>query len=107
MEGDLLLNVSIRGSHVPYEQRSAREHPEHFVSLRRAHVVFLHSVLAAAAVRTGRHPEMGPVNVSHLLHQLANHDLGHLCQMAELIEPMPSIHKQDPCSGILNRNHEQ
>lgn len=66
------------------QQKTAREHLEHFIALRRAHVVFLHTVPADAGGRTGRHWEMGSVSVSHLLHELANHDLGHIRQMAEL-----------------------
>jgi hypothetical protein len=65
------------------QQKTARQHLEHFIALRRAHV-FLHTVPAAAARRTGRHYEMGSISVSQLLHELANHDLGHLRQLAEL-----------------------
>jgi hypothetical protein len=65
------------------QQKTARQHPEHGLALRRAQVV-LHTVPAAAARRTGRHYEMGSISVSQLLHELANHDLGHLRQLAEL-----------------------
>ena len=64
-------------------QKTARQHLEHFIAWRRAHVVFLHTVPAAAG-RTGRHYEMGSISVSQLLQELANHDLGHVRQLAEL-----------------------
>jgi hypothetical protein len=66
------------------QQKTARQHLEHFIALRRAHVVFQHTVPAAAAGRTGRHYEMGSISVSQLLYELANHDLGHLRRLAEL-----------------------
>jgi len=84
MEEDPVLIKYVAPSEGEIQQKAAREHLENFIALRRAHIVFLHTIPASAASRTGRHPEMGPVSVSHLLHALANHDLGHLRQMAEL-----------------------
>ena len=84
MEEDPVLIKYVAPSEGEIQQKTAREHLEHFIALRRAHIVFLHTIPATAASRTGRHPEMGPVSVSHLLHELANHDLAHLRQMAEL-----------------------
>ncbi len=66
------------------QKKSARQHMEEFVPLRRAFVFYLHSVPAAAAGRTGQHAELGTVTLSQMLHELANHDLGHLKQIAEL-----------------------
>ena len=63
---------------------TARQHLERFAGLRRAFVFYLHSVPSTAASRTGRHHEMGPITLSQMLHELANHDLGHLRQIAEL-----------------------
>lgn len=84
MEEDPVLAKYVAPSEQEMQQKTARGHLEHFIALRRAHVVFLHTVPAAAAGRTGHHYEMGPVSVPQLLHELANHDLGHLRQMAEL-----------------------
>jgi uncharacterized damage-inducible protein DinB len=39
---------------------------------------------ASAALRAGTHEELGPVTLAQLLNELANHDLGHLRQIAEL-----------------------
>jgi hypothetical protein len=66
------------------QKRSVRQDLEEFVSLRRAFVFYLHSVPSAAAGRTGQHAELGTITLSQMLHELANHDLGHLRQIAEL-----------------------
>jgi hypothetical protein len=65
-------------------KKSARQHLEEFVPLRRAFVFYLHGVPSSAASRTGQHAELGTVSLSQMLHELANHDLGHLRQIAEL-----------------------
>ncbi len=65
-------------------KKSARQHMEEFVPLRRAFVFYLHSVPSASAGRTGRHAVLGSISLSEMLHELANHDLGHLRQIAEL-----------------------
>jgi DinB superfamily len=65
-------------------KKSARQYLEEFVPLRRAFVFYLHSVPAAAAGRAGQHAELGTISLSQMLHELANHDLGHLRQIAEL-----------------------
>jgi hypothetical protein len=73
-----------QGSVVGEAKKSAREHLEEFVPLRRAFVFYLHSVPASAAGRTGQHTELGTVTLGQMLNELANHDLGHLRQIAEL-----------------------
>lgn len=65
-------------------KKSGRQHLQEFVPLRRAFVFYLHSVPAAAAGRAGLHAELGTISLSYMLHELANHDLGHLRQIAEL-----------------------
>ena len=65
-------------------KKQARQYLEELVALRRAFVFFLHSVPSAAGARTGIHPEMGTITLSQMLHELANHDLGHIRQIAEL-----------------------
>jgi len=61
-----------------------RQYLEDFVALRQAHFFFWHGIPSAAGSRTGVHPEMGSVTLLQLLNELANHDLGHLRQIAEL-----------------------
>lgn len=65
-------------------KKPARQCLEELVALRRAFVFFLHAVPSAAGARTGIHPEMGTITLSQMLHELANHDLGHIRQVAEL-----------------------
>ena len=65
-------------------RKPPRQYLEELVALRRAFVFFLHSVPSAAGGRTGNHPEMGVITLSQMLHELANHDLGHIQQIAEL-----------------------
>ncbi|HEX8871772.1 MAG TPA: DinB family protein [Candidatus Acidoferrum sp.] len=64
--------------------RAARGYLDEFVALRRAFVVFLHTLPSAAAARAGKHVELREITLSQMLHELANHDLGHLRQIAEL-----------------------
>jgi hypothetical protein len=64
--------------------KKARQCLEEFVPLRRAFVFYLHSIPSSSAGRTGKHAELGSVSLSQMLHELANHDLGHLRQIAEL-----------------------
>jgi DinB family protein len=66
------------------QKKSARQSMEEFVPLRRAFVFYLHSIPASAAGRTGKHAELGNISLSQMLNELANHDLGHLRQIAEL-----------------------
>ncbi len=66
------------------QQKPAVRHLEEFTVLRRAFVVYLHSIRNSAGSRTGQHYEMGTITLSQMLHELANHDLGHLRQIAEL-----------------------
>lgn len=66
------------------QMKSLRQHLEEFIPLRRAFVFYLHSIPASAGARTGQHAELGKISLSQMLHELANHDLGHLRQIAEL-----------------------
>lgn len=66
------------------QKKSARQYLDEFVPLRRAFAFYLHSVSASAAGRVGQHAELGTISLSQMLHELANHDLGHLRQIAEL-----------------------
>jgi hypothetical protein len=66
------------------KRKQAHEHLERFLGLRRAFVFYLRSIPSNAASRTGRHHELGTITISQMLHELANHDLGHIRQIAEL-----------------------
>ncbi|HXX14754.1 MAG TPA: DinB family protein [Candidatus Eremiobacteraceae bacterium] len=64
--------------------KTAGQSLDEFVPLRRAFTFYLHSIPSTAGGRTGHHAELGTVTLSQMLHELANHDLGHLRQVAEL-----------------------
>jgi uncharacterized damage-inducible protein DinB len=98
MENDPVLpkHVQPPGSE---KQKTAREYLDEFVALRRAFVVFLHSIPSTAAGRTGQHAELGTITLSQLLHELANHDLGHLRQIAELYR----AHSFHPYAGPFQK----
>ena len=80
-------------------QKSVKQHMEEFVPLRRAFVFYLHSVPSASAGRTGQHAELGTISLSQMLHELANHDLGHLRQISELYR----AHSFYPHAGPFQR----
>jgi hypothetical protein len=65
-------------------KKTARQYLDDFVALRQAHYFFWHGIPSSAGSRTGVHPEMGAITLLQLLNELANHDLGHLRQIAEL-----------------------
>jgi hypothetical protein len=65
-------------------KKTAHQCLKDFVALRQAHYFFWHGIPSSAGSRTGVHPEMGAVTLLQLLNELANHDLGHLRQIAEL-----------------------
>jgi len=65
-------------------QRSSAQYLRDFITARRAHLYFWHSLPSAAGSRVGVHHEIGSVTLLQLLNELANHDLGHLRQIAEL-----------------------
>jgi hypothetical protein len=81
------------------EQKSGARHLEEFAALRRAFVFYLHSIPTAAGSRSGQHYEMGNITLSEMLHELANHDLGHLRQIAELYR----AHSFYPYAGPFQR----
>jgi hypothetical protein len=81
------------------QKKSARRCLEELVPLRRAFVFYLHSIPSACGARTGKHPEHGTISLSEMLHELANHDLGHLRQIAELYR----AHAFHPHAGPLQK----
>ena len=67
-----------------YSRGSAGENFEHFTRTRRASLALLAGLPPSACARTGIHSELGTITLAHLLHEWANHDLGHLRQIEEL-----------------------
>jgi DinB family protein len=65
-------------------KKASTEYLKEFVALRQANLFFWHGIPSSAAARIGVHSELGPITLLQLLNELANHDLGHLRQIAEL-----------------------
>jgi DinB superfamily len=65
-------------------KKTTNQYLKEFVALRKANYFFWHGIPSSAGSRTGVHPEMGAITLLQLLNELANHDLGHLRQIAEL-----------------------
>ncbi len=76
-----LAGAAARGE---YSRGSAGENLEHFTRTRRSSLAILIGLPASAGSRTGVHSELGTITLAHMLNEWANHDLGHLRQIAEL-----------------------
>src|SRR5882724_8235335 len=55
-----------------------------FTRMRRSTLALFVGLPASASARTGVHSELGTVTLSEVLNEWANHDLGHIRQIAEL-----------------------
>ncbi|HYL84179.1 MAG TPA: DinB family protein [Candidatus Angelobacter sp.] len=78
-----------------YSRGSAGENLALFTRTRRSTLAMLTGLPASAGARTGVHSELGTITLSHMLNEWANHDLGHLRQIAELYR----AHAFHPHSG--------
>ena len=67
-----------------YSRGSAGEHLAHFNRTRRSTLALLVGLPPSAGSRTGVHSELGVITLAQMLNEWANHDLGHLRQIAEL-----------------------
>jgi hypothetical protein len=67
-----------------YSRGSAGENLALFTRTRRSTLALLVGLPASAGARTGLHSELGTITLSEMLNEWANHDLGHLRQIAEL-----------------------
>src|SRR5215471_17957456 len=76
-----LAGASARGD---YSRGSAGENMAQFTRTRRSTLAMLVGLPASSGARTGVHSELGAVTLTHLLNEWANHDLGHLRQIAEV-----------------------
>jgi hypothetical protein len=87
-----LAGASARGD---YSRGSAGENLALFTRTRRSTLAMLTGLPACAGARTGVHSELGAVTLAQMLNEWANHDLGHLRQIAELYR----AHAFHPHSG--------
>ena len=86
-----------------YARHSGAENLKQFLSRRQSTVAILAGLSPAAGERTGVHSELGEIKLAHMLNEWANHDLGHLRQIAELYRALvfhphsgPFIKYSDP-----------
>ena len=78
-----------------YSRGSAGENLALFTHTRRSTLACLVGLPTSAGARTGLHSELGTITLSEMLHEWANHDLGHIRQIAELYR----AHAFHPYSG--------
>ena len=76
-----LAGASARGE---YSRGSAGEHLAHFNRTRHSTLALLVGLPPSAGSRAGIHSELGAITLAQMLNEWANHDLGHLRQIAEL-----------------------
>jgi hypothetical protein len=67
-----------------YSGKDGRQQLEQFCEERETSLAFLRQLPREAWQRTGRHPEVGVIQLSQILNLWAFHDLGHIRQIAEL-----------------------
>lgn len=61
---------------------------EEFATLRAQNLTLVETLSEADLAKTGRHSELGPVTLGHLLHEWAGHDLMHMVQAEQaLMQP--------------------
>jgi hypothetical protein len=97
-----MLAKYVASNETEIRKKSARKYLEDFVALRQAHYFFWHGIPSSASSRTGIHPEMGAITLLQLLNELANHDLGHLRQIAELYRAKAFYPHAGPFQGYSN-----
>src|SRR5262245_53145589 len=68
-----------------YRDADSEEEFGHFEDQRETNVELLRGLPAAAGNRKALHREPGEITLSHMLHEWALHDLGHIRQVAELV----------------------
>ena len=87
-----LAGATARGE---YSRGSAGENLALFTRTRRSSLALLVGLPASAGARAGVHSELGTITLAQMLNEWANHDLGHLRQIAELYR----AHAFHPHSG--------
>jgi hypothetical protein len=87
-----------------YSGRDAEDSFDHFEEQRDLNLEYLRELPAAAADRTGTHPELGVMTVSHLVNEWAFHDLGHIRQIAEIIRALKYYPQMGPIQSEYKVN---
>ena len=68
-----------------YRNADPEESFDHFEEQRESNVDYLRELPASAGERHAVHKEYGEITLSHMLHEWALHDLGHIRQIAEIV----------------------
>jgi hypothetical protein len=68
-----------------YRRAEPEDSFDHFEEQRESNVEYLRELPASAGARVAIHKEAGEITLSHVLHDWALHDLGHIRQIAELV----------------------
>jgi hypothetical protein len=71
-----------------YSGRDAEDSFDHFEEQREMNVEYLRELPANVADRIGTHGKLGVITVSHVLHEWAFHDIGHIKQIGEIIRAL-------------------
>ena len=87
-----------------YSGRDAEDSFDHFEEQRELNLEYLRELPAAAADRTGTHPELGVMTVSHVVNEWAFHDLGHIRQIAEIIRALKYYPQMGPIQSEYKVN---
>ncbi len=58
---------------------------DHFEEQRESNIEFLKSLPPGSGARKAKHAEVGEITLAQMLHEWALHDIGHICQIAELV----------------------
>ncbi len=70
------------------DERDPESLVNEFLAIRDDSLVLVRSITAAQLVRTGIHPQVGPVTVQEILHEWVHHDRNHLSQMTALTQAL-------------------
>jgi hypothetical protein len=87
-----------------FSGRNAEDSFDHFEDQRELNLEYLRDLPAGALNRTGVHPSLGPVTVSHVLHAWAFDDLCHIQQIAEIIRALKYYPHMGPFQSIYKIN---
>jgi hypothetical protein len=68
-----------------YRNADPEDSFDHFQEQRESNVAYLRELPASAGERRAIHKEYGEITLSHMLHEWALHDIGHIRQIAELV----------------------
>lgn len=85
-----------------YRNADPREAFDHFEKQRENNIEFLHELPASAGERLALHPKYGEITLSHLLNEMALHDLGHIRQIAELVRARKYKASAGPMAASYN-----